>query len=217
MIEEEGTPDSIIANSKGEKLGLEVTQYPGFPRTKAGEQKVKEDQFENIMKEKLSRYKNFFFSFYVPSFPTEGKKMEHLCEKLAGEIGNSMDKGVKEAKSDNVVVLFGEGNYHADGPTIAFSSSREGFDSKGIQEIKNNLAKGLYELTKKKVNDAKKYRNEEENILIIYENAYDSGLVTEQMEEVMKLLKEKFKKEKECHFFKEIWVLEDSVEIYQVY
>jgi len=210
-------PDFIITDNKGKSLGLEVTEYTGYPRTKAGEQKVKEYQFEDIMEKKLSYYKNFHFSFYVPSFPTKGRDMECLCEKLTREIENSMSKGAREAGFDNVVILFAKDNYCADGPKISFSSSPEGFDSKSTQEIKNDLVEGLYELMKKKVNDAQKYKNKEENILVIYENDYDSALVTEQMGEVIKLLRENFKKEKMSHPFKEIWVLDDSVEIYQVY
>ena len=61
-----------------------------------------------------------------------------------------------------------------------------------------------------------KYENQEENILVIYENADGLIFTRSDLEEIIELNRQNFREKKLIDAYKEIWLL-DGKRIYSVY
>jgi hypothetical protein len=224
-------PDFIIVNSKGGRLGLETTDYTGYfqigasgkktvdPRTEAGRRKAKENQLWEIMDEKLrDNMKDYAFGFYAGSYPSKKNEMEDLAEKAAHEFRKRINEGAQKGtfKIGDIKWDFYK-EFNKDRQNFAFHPFPEGVDSKGIQGIKDNFVRGMYGLMWKKIKDAKKYKNQEKNILVIYNNAEDTAPISDNdLEKIMELNKQNLREKKLIDSYKEIWLLYRKT-IYSVY
>ena len=233
IAESRDKPDFIIMNNKGQKLGLEVTEYTGYsqielngkksidPRTEAGRRKAVTDEFGEIVEERLKDYKNYKFCFYPLPYSLKKDEIEKLAEKVACEIKKCVSKGEQKGKFkiDDIEGRFLKGTFNKDASNIMFySCGKDGVNSEGIQTIRDNFVRGLYDLICKKVNDAKKYENQEENILAIYENAEDALPIRNDVRKIgtVKITGETLTEKKSIDTYEEIWLL-DGERIYSIY
>ena len=213
-------------DKKGERLGLEVTEYTGYsqiepgrkksidPRTEAGRRKAVTDEFSKIIEGRLKDYKNYVFCFDPLPSSLKEDEIKELADKVVCEIKKCVSKGEQKGKFEIDGV---EGRFLK----VTFSKGTSNIvrgedDVNDIQSIRDNFVRGMYGLMWKKVNDGRKYRNQEENILVIYGNAEDTIFIRNDLEEIIELNRQNLREKKSIDTYKEIWLL-DGERIYSVY